>query len=287
MSYDYEIVIDELKICYKAENEDCLNALKSVDAGECVFVGEYTFYRVINETFRYCFDVVEAGEHVAVFKFWHYTDYDDATCYVYFKIANPILYDEKRLRQLIALPEKFDLVFNNFTAIDLAMDSRLNLPSVIKKMMRNKAIHTIINGKKVDDRKAILRGVSFEYSTSLDRLNHPTITFKQKKAIKNKNDGITVQAYDKQAEIAENSDKQYILEHYGNPKRLYRLEVRLHYRELKDYFRKIRLVPEPHIVFNADVLADMYFYHLSSVIRFTKGRRKVEWQELMKCNGRV
>lgn len=287
MCHDYKIVLDELKICYKAENIDCLNVLKSVDVGECAFVGEYTFYRVINDKFRFYFDVVEAGEHVAIFKFWHHTDYDDATCYVYYKIANQVLYDGSRLRQLVNLPDKFGLVFNNFTALDLAIDSCINIPSMIKKLMRNKAINTIINGKKVTDRKENISGVRFEYSTSLDRLNHPTITFKQRKAIKNKTDGITVQTYDKKAEIEESSDKKYILDHYGNPKRLYRLEVRLHYQELKDYFHKLQIVPDQSVVFNKDVLADMFFYHLSSVIRFTKGRRKLSWEELVKCNGRV
>ena len=58
----------------------------------------------------------------------------------------------------------------------------------------------------------------------------------QKKAITNKCDGITIQAYDKKAEIENKSNKRYILDYYGNPKHLYRLEVRLHYQELKDYF---------------------------------------------------
>lgn len=285
--YECKIILDELKICFKAENKDCLSILENVEIGDCLIVDDYTFYREVNDKFRYYFDVVEAGKQVAVFKFIHHTDYDDTSCYVYFKIANHVLYDENMLRQLAALPDKFGLVFNNFTSIDLALDSTLNIPSLIKKMMRNKTIYTILNGKKVENRKDNLRGVSFEYSTSLDRLNHPTITFKQKKAIKNKQEGITVQAYDKKAEIDECSDKQYILKRYGNPKRLYRLEVRMHYRELKDYFNKIRLVPDMGVIFNCELLEDMFYYHLSSVIRFTKGRKKLDWKALIKCNARV
>lgn len=285
-SYECKLVIDELRICFVAVNKDAIKELECVEIGGKTDIGEYTFYRIVNDKFRCYFDVVEAGEQVAVFKFWHHTDYEDATCYVYFKVANKILYNKKRLMKLLLLPNKFGLVFNNYTAIDLAMDSGLNIPSLIKKMMRNKDISTIINGKKVNNRKEILCGVNFEYSTSLDRLNHPTITFKQKKAIKNKINGITVQAYDKKAEIIDTSDKQYILEHYGNPKRLYRLEVRLHYQELKDYFNKIRLVPDLGVVFNCELLEDMFLYHLSSVVRFTKGRKKLDWQGLIKSNGR-
>lgn len=287
MNNDYEIVLDELKICYKVNNEEYLKELKSVEVGDSLFVGEYTFYREVNDKFRYYYDVFETGEQVAVLKFCHHTDYADTPCYVYYKITNHILYDKNRLLQLIELPNLIGLVFNNYTAIDLAIDSKINLPSTIKKMMRNKAITTIVNGKKIKDRKSNLRGVRFEYSTSLDRLNHPTITFKQKKAIKKKNDGVIVQVYDKRAEINDSSEKQYILDYYGNPKRLYRLEVRLHYQEIKDYFHKAKLVPDILTILNKDVIEEMFFYHLSSVLRFTKGRKKVCWKDLIMCNGRV
>lgn len=179
------------------------------------------------------------------------------------------------------------MVFNNFTAIDLALDGGLNFPSMIKRMMRDKTVTTIINGKAVKDRKKVLQGVSFEYSSTLDRLNHPTITVKQKKAIANKCNGVTVQAYNKKAEIDGHSDKQYILDHYGNPKRLYRLEIRLHYQELKDYFELCKVAPAPEDVLDAEGLRKMFFYHLSAVIRFTRGRRKIDWETLLKCNGRV
>ena len=212
---------------------------------------------------------------------------EDAPLYVYLKVLNPVLYDAEVLQRLLALPDDFGMVFNNFTAIDLALDGGVNFPSLIKRMMRDKTVTTIINGKAVKDRKQVLQGVSFEYSSTLDRLNHPTITIKQKKAIANKCNGLSVQAYDKKAEIDDHSDKQYILDHYGNPKRLYRLEIRLHYQELKDYFAMCKVFSEPEDLFDAEGLRKMFFYHLSAVIRFTRGRRKMDWETLLKCNGRV
>ena len=154
-------------------------------------------------------------------------------------------------------------------------------------MIRNKDITTIINGKAIKDRKQVLQGVSFQYSTSLDRLKHASITIKQKKAINNKKNGIIVQAYDKKAEIQQNSEKRYILDFYGQPKRLYRLEVRLHYQELKDYFNKFNGKPIIEIVSNHELLQDMFFYHLAAVLRFTQRRKKLDWPTLIKCNGRV
>ena len=235
MRYDDEVLIDELKICYVASNED-LNLLEAVEVGEYADMFGYRLYRMVNDRFRCFFDVAQDGEPVAQLKFGHYTDRYDATTYVYYKVLNPILYDDEKIRKVLELPTKIGMVFNNYTAIDLAYDSPQNLPTLIKKMMRDKDVTTIINGKAVRNRKSILDGVLFMYSSSLNRLNNPTITIKQKKAAANKNDGITVQAYNKKAEILQSSKKQYILDYHGNPKRLYRLEVRLHNQELKDYF---------------------------------------------------
>ena len=281
-----EIVIDELKLCYLADRET-MACLAKVEVGAWLELHHYKFYRLLNERFRFFFVLVEDGMEVAQLKFGHFTDEEDAPLYVYLKVLNHVLYDAERLQRLIALPDEFGMVFNNFTAVDLALDSKVNFPSMIKRMMRDKTVTTIINGKAVKDRKQVLQGVSFEYSSTLDRLNHPTITIKQKKAIANKCNGISVQAYDKKAEIDGHSDKQYILDHYGNPKRLYRLEIRLHYQELKDYFAMCNVFPSPADLFDPDGLRKMFYYHLSAVIRFTRGRRKMDWETLLKCNGRV
>lgn len=281
-----EIVIDELKLCYIADREQ-MACLAEVAVGSSVELYHYKFYRFLNERFRFFFEVVEDGVKVAHLKFGHYTDKEDAPLYVYLKVLNRVLYDAVRLQRLLALPDEFGMLFNNFTAIDLALDGGLNFPSLIKRMMRDKTVTTIINGKAVKDRKKVLQGVSFEYSSTLGRLNHPTITVKQKKAIANKCNGVTVQAYNKKAEIDDHSDKRYILDYYGHPKRLYRLEIRFHYQELKDYFVMLGKYPSPEDLFDAESLKKMFFYHLSAVMRFTRGRRKIDWETLLKCNGRV
>lgn len=280
-----EIVIDELKLCYVADREQ-MACLADVEVGGWLEQHRYKFYRFLNERFRFFYSVVEDGAEVAQLKFGHYTDAEDAPLYVYLKVLNPILYDADRLRRLLALPNELGMAFNNFTAVDLALDGGVNFPSLIKRMMRDKTITTIINGKAVKDRKQVLQGVSFEYSSNLDRLNHPTVTVRQKKAIANRCNGISVQAYDKKAEVDNQSDKRYILDYYGNPRRLYRLEIRLHYRELKEYFAMCNEFPSPEDLLDAEGLRKMFFYHLSAVIRFTRGRRKIDWETILKCNGR-
>lgn len=280
------IQVDELKICYTATPDD-LNELMSIEIGSCMVLYGYRFCRSISDRFRYYFEVWENDEQVASLKYGLYTDLSTAKHFIYFKINNQVLYNPDQLNVILELPEKLGLVFNNYTAIDIALDSNVNFTSLIKRMIRNKTVTTIINGKAVKDRKQVLQGVSFQYSTSLDRLKHATITIKQKKAISNKKNGIVVQAYDKKAEVEQNSEKRYILDFYCQPKRLYRLEVRLHYQELKDYFSKVKGEPIIKTMSDQDLLQDLFYYHLSAVLRFTQGRKKLDWQTLIKCNGRV
>ena len=281
-----ECVIDELKICYKA-NKERLEPLMDVEAGGRYDIPNFHLFRIIHDRFRYCFDVVWRKEKVAQLRFGFYTDTNDSMNYVFLKVMNPVLYDQAMLKQVLTVPDFFGLTINNFTALDVAVDTPVNVPSLIKKMMRDKSIKTILNGKAIKDRKAILPELFFEYSSSLDRLRNPTITIKQKKAIANKNEGLTVQAYDKRAEILNHSGKQYVLEYHDNPKRLYRLEVRLRYRELSDYLRLIKSPAMTEQLFSQQFLINIFIYHLASVIRFTKGRRRISWRELLESNGRV
>jgi predicted RND superfamily exporter protein len=280
------IQIDELKICYTAETDN-LNEFFNTEIGTHLEIHGYRFHRIVSDRFRYYFEVWNSDEQVAQLKFGLYTDLSTTRHFVYFKVNNHVLYKPNQLKTILELPNVLGLVFNNYTSIDLAIDSNVNFTSLIKRMMRDKAVTTIINGKAIKDRKQVLQGVGFNYSTSLDRLKHAAITIKQKKAISNKQHGITIQAYDKKAEIEQNSDKRYILDFYGHPKRLYRLEVRLHYQELKDYFSKVNGEPIFETMSNQELLQDMFYYHLAAVLRFTQGRKKIDWPTLIKCNGRI
>ena len=281
-----ECVIDALKKCYKAIKER-LEPLMDVEAGGRYDIQDFHLFRIIHDRFRYCFDVVRRKEKVAQLRFGFYTDTDDSVNYVFLKVLNAVLYDQALLKQVLTIPDFFGMTINNYTALDVAVDTQVNVPSLIKKMMRDKSITTIINGKAIKDRKAILPEIFFEYSSSLDRLRNPTITIKQKKAIANKNEGVTVQAYNKRAEILNHSGKQYVLDYHDNPKRLYRLEVRLRYRELSDFLRLIKSPAMLEQLFSQQFLYNIFTYHLASVIRFTKGRRKISWSELLEGNGRI
>lgn len=278
---EHRFVIDELRICYLANNAD-IHRFENVEVGGHIEIGDFSFYRILNDRFRYCFDILMFNEQVAQLKFGHYTDNEDEAIHAYFKVMNPIFYNPKLLQTVLKLPDTLGFIINNITSIDIAFDACFNIPSLVKKMMRDAEVTTIINGKAVQDRKKILSEIYFEYSTNLERLKHPTITIKQRKAQRYKNAGIVVQTYDKLAEIENSSDKQYILDYYQKPKRLYRMEVRLPYQELKDYFGNRSISPTTDMLLDSNTLKAVFLYHLSSVIRFTRNREKIRWTDLLR-----
>ena len=62
---------------------------------------------------------------------------------------------------------------------------------------------------------------------------------------------------------------------YEDPNKLYRIEVHLNNEEIKDYCKSHNTYQDIYMINDSAMLADMFTYHLSAVIRFTKGRTKL------------
>ena len=283
-------VIDALKLCYMVNVED-LSALTGLGYGEWETMGDFSFFRVASQHFAYSYNILHSSDEerheVAQLRFARYGEQQTDNIYAFLHIANSVLYDHSTLEQVLMLPEEMGMVFHNITTIDLAKDfTTINPVSLIRRLYKDKCITTIINGKAVKDRKETVAGFSQTYSVSLARLKNPTISIKQVKALHNKNKGITVCAYNKATEI-DVSGKEYILNYYGRPKKLHRLEVHLNSQEVSDYFRGIGEVQDLSLIADAGMLDAMFYYHLSAVIRFSRGRHPLSWSDLLNCTGRA
>jgi hypothetical protein len=143
-------------------------------------------------------------------------------------------------------------------------------------------VTTILNGKRITDRDEDRPEISYTYSGSLNKQDkYKTVNIKQRNAIKDKSNGITVQTYDKVAEISNKSDKQYIMQFYGNPKRLYRTEVHLNSDDINNYIERRDIQYTPLILFDEAILEDMFFHFLESVIRFQSRKVDASWEHLL------
>lgn len=287
-------IIDELKLCYVADYS-LLRKLKTIEYGAYMIIEDIKFSRKSSHHFEYSFDMIADIEgddglatpiKVATANVGRYGDKADSKWFFY-RIENKVLYDPELLHYTLAIPVKIGVVFDHITSLDVAIDTQTDIARTIKRLWHREDIKTIINGKMIKDRKTTIKNINLMYSTSLDRIKGLTVYVKESRAKNDKTRGVTVTAYNKKQEITETSNKEYVSEFYGNPKRLYRLEVHLNNEEIKSYCKKIGRKQDLDMVFDKDFLTDIYYYHLQSVIRFTKGRQKLSWKRIIECNGKV
>ncbi len=171
---------------------------------------------------------------------------------------------------------------NSVTSIDLALDTPFSVSPLVKAYLHNKDVTTILNGKRITDRDEDRAEISYTYSGSLNKQDkYKTVNIKQRNALRDKSKGITVLLYDKAAEIGNASDKQYILDYYGNPKKLYRTEVHLNAEDIKNYVERMGIQYTPLILFDEALLEGMFFHFLNSVVRFRSDKLDVSWEHLL------
>ena len=273
-------IIDALTNCYQAE-DDFLAYMREVS--ESIDFDKFSLYRTIGKHHRHHFDITLHGHKVATTYFDRYGATEEEN-YLWLRIENVVLYNQYLLVEVLSFTELLDLRFNNITYLELAKDFKYNISNKIRGMMRNQELTTIINGKKVKDRNKILNNITRTCGMSLNRDGGKSLTIKQAKAVKNKYDGITLDSYDKVGEIVSKGHKQYILDYYGNPKRLYRLELRLNNGDIKGIAQNLGITITEDIIFDIDKLDAIYLQALHSLLRFTYKRKELDWQMLFNCN---
>ena len=231
------IQIDALTICYEVVHPYYYDQLSNLGYGECLDMNEFRLYRTEGRYF----------DNVYAIKLWNGTR-DIEWGYLKFNLArgdeqsnthtsglrkvwmslnNQTLYTDD-FHFLTYIEQRLGLEFHNVTSLDLCLDTPFAVSPLVKAYAHNKNVTTILNGKRITDRDEDRPELTYTTSGSLNKQGkYLTVNIKQRNAIKDKTKGVTVQTYDKAAEISNASDKRYILEHYGNPNRLYRTEVHL------------------------------------------------------------
>lgn len=206
--------------------------------------------------------------------------------YLWVKVENSVLYDGSFLEMINQLSGLLGLEFHGITSLDLARDFSYDIASRIRSLMRREDLAVIINGKEVRDRNTMLKGIVRSCGMSLAKDGKKGLTIKQAKAAKNKHRGITLDCYDKVAEI-NNSGKWYIRDFYGNRKRLHRLELRMNCEQIRRAFDSTWLTPSLEYLENQKALDYLFIYALKSVLRFRKGRTVQQWEDLFKMRCQV
>ena len=285
------IQIDALTLCYEVEHTYYYDKLSTFDYGECLDMNEFRLYRTDGRYY----------DNVYVIRLWNGTrdiewgylkfnlargDKDSNTHTngkrkVWMSLNNETLYTDD-FHFLTYIEQRLGLEFHNVTSLDLCLDTPFSVSPLVKAYLHNKDVTTILNGKRIIDRDEDRPEISYTNSGSLNKQDkYKTVNIKQRNAIKDKSKGITVLIYDKAAEICNASDKQYILDYYGNPKKLYRTEVHLNGEDIKNFVERIGIQYTPLILFDEAVLEAMFFHYLGSVIRFQSRKVDASWEHLL------
>lgn len=285
------IQIDALTICYEVVHPYCYEQLSTLDYGECFDMNEFRLYRIEGRYFDNVY-VVRLDNGTRDIE-WGYLKFNisrgdeqsnthaSGNRKVWFSLNNETLYSDDS-HYLTYIEQRLGLTFHNVTSLDLALDTPFSVSPLVKAYLHNKDVTTILNGKRITDRDEDRAEISYTASGSLNKQNkYQTVNIKQRNALKDKSKGITVQTYDKAAEISNASDKQYILERYGYPRRLFRTEVHLNAEDIKNYVEHRDIQYTPLILFDEVTLEGMFFHYLGSVIRFQSRKMDASWEHLL------
>ncbi len=285
------VQIDALTLCYEVEQPYYYERLSSLGYGECLDLDEFRLYRIEGRYFDnvYAIHLHNGKRNIE----WGYLKFNLArgdeqsnthtsgNRKVWMSLNNETLYTGD-IHFLTYIEQRLGLIFHNVTSLDLCLDTPFSVSPLVKAYAHNKNVTTILNGKRITDRDEDRPELTYTTSGSLNKQGkYLTVNIKQRNSIKDKSKGITVLTYDKAAEISNASDKQYILEHYGNPKHLYRTEVHLNAEDIKNYVERRDIDYTPLILIDEAILEDMFFHFLGSVIRFQSREINTSWQHLL------
>lgn len=283
--------IDMLRLCFEVEQPELFDHISTFDVGEKMEFYEFYLLRIEGKYFEYVFQIRydDLGEDklFGELKFGLNKNDVDANTHTnekrkaWISVSNRVLYTKDEFYCLDYIADTLFLTLHNITTIDLALDMTMNISNYLKKLIRCKDNVVILNGKKIKDRKEDRPEITYTMSGNLDRCKYLTLNIKQKKAIKDKSKGLTLTAYDKKAEIVNSSEKGYITELYGQPKRLYRLEVHLNNDEIKDYLNKTGEEMNFGTLYNENFLFRLFYSTLETIIRFERNSKKVEWEDVL------
>ena len=232
-------------------------------------IGDFDLVRgQADGTYEGIYGVAYAQHELGTLLFDRFSDKEKKYCWV--SIRNQVFYSNTM--RIDILNEFQDAVgfegINNITQLDLACDLPFNPVPRIKKLLKREDVSVVRCGTKIEDKRQVIDGLFFLHPTNGLKELAPTLYFSDSDKRK------SFVVYDKKKEI-QRSNKAYIADYYCNPRRLYRLEIRLTSDELFRYFKKNDISPSVDLLVDQSLLKSMYDEFLFQLLHFTYKRKSV------------
>jgi len=265
---DCRIVIDKLKLCYRRDNENQFWQMMAEQADH-LNIGDFDLVRgQADGTYEGIYGVAYAQHEFGTLLFDRFSDKEKKYCWL--SIRNQVFYSD--MMSIALLNEFQDAVgfecINNITQLELACDLSFNPVPRIKKLLKREDVAVVRCGAKIEDKKQVIDGLFFLHPTSGLKELAPTMYFSDTDKRK------SFVVYDKKKEI-QRSNKAYIADYYGNPRRLYRMEIRLTSDELFRYFQKYDISPSVDLLVDQSFLKSMYDEFLFRLLHFSYRRKSI------------
>lgn len=194
---------------------------------------------------------------------------NDNIRYCWLRVENDVLYrTDKPLYLLYWIQDDLGLEFNNFTSIDIALDSNICWFKRIKSAIKNENLVPVVLNKSYTDMREKIKPIGYWHVG--DRIKYRENTM----YISNIEKDMVFTTYDKGEEIKE-SGKDYIRNWYGSNGNIYRAEIRLKNKSINDYCEKNKLSQYELYMRLEDenILFDIYLFFCNRVIRFIDNSR--------------
>ena len=290
MNKIYGLNIDALRLCYEVTAPNNINVIKDKEIGEEIDFLYFYLRRIEGKHFKFVYEIRynDMGKDKLFGELrlgindnkeesnTHQNGYKKA----WISISNRVLYSDE-IYYLDFIEDNLGLKLHNITTLDLCLDMSIDIARLIRRLIRNPQVTTLLNGKRITNRKEDRPEITYTFSGNMDKDKYLTVNIKQKKAIKDKSKGSTLIAYNKKAEIANSSDKTYINSHYNNPAKLHRLEVHLNNDEVKEYLNRTKQELSFYSLVDNKFLLRLFDQTLNSLIRFEYNGKKLDWVDLL------
>ena len=204
MNKIYDLNIDMLRLCYEIKEPNNINIIKTKEVGEEIDFIYFYLRRIEGKHFKFVYEIsyndmgkdklfgelrlgINDDEEASNI---HSNGYNKA----WISISNRILYTDE-IYYLDFITNNLGIELHNITTLDLCLDMSINIARLIRRLIRNPQITTILNGKRIVNRKQDRPEIKYISSGDMDKDKYLTVSIKQKKAIKDKSRGSTLIAY--------------------------------------------------------------------------------------------
>lgn len=278
--YSYRMNIDYLELCFVGSRSvvDELENTAYHDLGEfriSAIESTDTRDRLLGIDIRYSTEPESPLEWVrfAVMRISNtFQTEEESYRYVWMKIDNKAFYtrfnhDTNILSFVYYIADSLSLQINNFTRIDLALDSTLNYFQRIRKAVRSAELLPLVLGKAYPDKKTIIPPLQYLHTGDRERYRTNTLNLSTSEK------DLALCIYNKTEELQE-SHKEYIAEWNGINKTIWRSEVRIKRKALNDFLESANIDTE-YLYYHLgdyELLLRLYAFFADRLLRFRKGR---------------